>query len=108
MTPDAPMHQRRRPLTPPELDAIPWIHLLAPAERERAVDDLRIADASPGDYVCRMGRPVTYWFGVSPGWACQLRRRFMHGQLAGAPDAPTAGGRKRENMSLRGSSWPLS
>ena len=46
MTPDAPLHQRRRPLTPPELDAIPWIHLLAPAERERAVDDLRIADAS--------------------------------------------------------------
>ena len=26
--------------------------------------------------------------GVSPGWACQLRRRFMQGQIAGAPDAP--------------------
>lgn len=39
--------------------------------------------------------------GVSPGWACQLRRRFMHGQIAGSPDAPTAGGRKRQNMSLQ-------
>jgi transposase len=38
--------------------------------------------------------------GVSPGWACQLRRRFMHGRVAGAPGAPTAGGRKRQNMSL--------
>ena len=38
--------------------------------------------------------------GVSRGWACQLRRRFMLGQIAGAPDAPTAGGRKRQNMSL--------
>ena len=38
--------------------------------------------------------------GVSRGWACQLRRRFMHGEIAGAPDAPTAGGRKRQNMTL--------
>ena len=38
--------------------------------------------------------------GVSPGWACQLRRRFMHGQIAGAIDTPAAGGRKRQNMSL--------
>ena len=67
MSPDLPLHQRRRPLEPAELDAIPWIHLLAPSERQRAVDDLRIADASPGDYVCRMGRPVTYWFGVVDG-----------------------------------------
>ncbi len=39
--------------------------------------------------------------GVSLGWACQLRRRFMHGRLAGAADAPTAGGRKRQNMTLQ-------
>ncbi|WP_051237065.1 helix-turn-helix domain-containing protein [Ottowia thiooxydans] len=37
--------------------------------------------------------------GVSPGWACQLRRRFMQGQIAGAADAPGPGGRKRQNMS---------
>ena len=39
--------------------------------------------------------------GVSPGWACQLRRRFMQGQTAGAPDAPKAGGRKRQNMTVQ-------
>ena len=39
--------------------------------------------------------------GVSPVWVCQLRRRFMQGQIAGAPDAPTTGGRKRQNMSLQ-------
>ena len=64
---DKSLHQRRRPLTASELDAIPWIHLLTSAERERAVDDLKITDASAGDYVCRTGRPVTYWFGVIDG-----------------------------------------
>jgi len=28
---------------------------------------LKIAQAAPGDFVCRMGRPVTYWFGVVDG-----------------------------------------
>ncbi|MEY4268534.1 MAG: hypothetical protein RIS90_3069 [Pseudomonadota bacterium] len=67
MVHESPLHQRRRPLTPAELDAIPWLSLLAPPERERAVADLKITDASPGDYVCRVGRPVTYWFGVVDG-----------------------------------------
>lgn len=39
--------------------------------------------------------------GVSLGWACQLRRRFINGQIAGAGDVPTPGGRKRQNMSLQ-------
>jgi CRP-like cAMP-binding protein len=67
MTTDSSLHQRRRPLTESELNAIPWIHLLQGHERERAVDDLRIAQAVPGEYLCRMGRPVTYWFGVVDG-----------------------------------------
>ena len=29
--------------------------------------DLKISDAHPGDYICRTGRPVTYWFGVVDG-----------------------------------------
>jgi CRP-like cAMP-binding protein len=61
-----PFH-RRRPLSAAELDTIPWLRLLSPSERERAVDDLQITDASPGEYLCRMGRPVTYWFGVVDG-----------------------------------------
>ena len=68
MTTQTPsLHRRRRSLTAAELDAIPWLRLLSPAERRRAVDDLKITDAGPGDYVCRTGRPVTYWFGVVAG-----------------------------------------
>lgn len=50
-----------------ELDTIPWLKLLSPREQERAVDDLKITDARPGEYLCRTGRPVTYWFGVVDG-----------------------------------------
>jgi CRP-like cAMP-binding protein len=54
-------------LSESELSTIPWLHLLLPVERLRAVDDLQITDASPGEFVCRTGRPVTYWFGVVDG-----------------------------------------
>ena len=67
MIADPTLHQRRRPLSAGELGTIPWLHLLSPVERLRAVDDLQIADASPGEFVCRTGRPVTYWFGVVDG-----------------------------------------
>jgi len=67
MSSDVSLHQRRRPLTAAELDTIPWLDRLSPAEYERAVDDLRISDAVAGEYVCRTGRPVTYWFGVVDG-----------------------------------------
>ena len=67
MSDDQSLHQRRRTLTTSELDAIPWIHLLTPSERQRAVDDLKITEAAPGEYVCRTGRQVTYWFGVVDG-----------------------------------------
>jgi len=64
---DNALYQRRRPLTTAELTAIPWFDLLAPQEQERAADDLKIAEAASGDFVCRLGRPVTYWFGVVDG-----------------------------------------
>jgi CRP/FNR family cyclic AMP-dependent transcriptional regulator len=67
MTQDNSLHQRRRPLSEAELDAIPWLRLLRPDERQRAVDDLRITEALPGEFVCRVGRPATYWFGVVDG-----------------------------------------
>ena len=59
-------HRQRRP-TEAETHAIPWMALLAPAEHERAVQDLKIADADAGEFVCRAGRPATYWFGVIDG-----------------------------------------
>ena len=49
MQTNSPLYQRSRPLTNVELDAIPWLSLLAPTERQRALDDLRIADADPTD-----------------------------------------------------------
>ena len=67
MKTDASLFQRRRPLTPTELDVIPWLKLLSADERGRAIEDLQVTEAQAGDYVCRTGRPVTYWFGVIDG-----------------------------------------
>jgi len=67
MTIDLTLHQRRRDPTPAELAGIPWLKVLKPEEYERAVSALKVGDAMPGDYVCRVGRPVTYWFGVVEG-----------------------------------------
>lgn len=67
MSSDPPLHQRRRPPLPAELEGIPWLPLLTPAERSVALDGLQIGEALPGDLVCRVGRPVTYWFGVVDG-----------------------------------------
>jgi len=67
MTHDLSLHHRRRPPTREELAGIPWLALLQPEERERAVAALLVGDALSGDYVCRVGRPVTYWFGVVEG-----------------------------------------
>jgi CRP/FNR family cyclic AMP-dependent transcriptional regulator len=64
---DTPLYQRRRAPTEAELTGIPWLQVLLPAERARAVPTLQVGDALPGDYVCRHGRPVTYWFGVVEG-----------------------------------------
>jgi CRP/FNR family transcriptional regulator, cyclic AMP receptor protein len=61
------LHQRRRSPTAQELQGIPWLKSLLPPERERAVAELDVGDAQPGDYVCRVGKPVTYWFGVVEG-----------------------------------------
>ncbi len=67
MSTDLTLHQRRRLPTPEELQSIPWLRLLQPDERTRAVAELLVGDAAPGDYVARIGRPVTYWFGVVQG-----------------------------------------
>ncbi|MBA3595009.1 MAG: Crp/Fnr family transcriptional regulator [Pseudomonadota bacterium] len=67
MSSDLSLRQRRRIPTADELAGIPWLHLLLPAERERALTELQVGDALPGDHVCRIGRPVTYWFGVVEG-----------------------------------------
>jgi len=67
MSPQPSVYQRRRSPTTSELTHIPWLKLLTQAERERIVSQLVVSDPIPGDYVCRMGRPATYWFGVVEG-----------------------------------------
>jgi CRP/FNR family transcriptional regulator, cyclic AMP receptor protein len=67
MSTDLSLHQRRRSPTLAELNGIPWLASLDAQQRERVVDELDVTDALPGDYVCRMGRPVTYWFGLIEG-----------------------------------------
>src|SRR3990167_9116473 len=67
MSTDLTLHQRRRPPTTDELRGIPWLRLLQPEERARAAAALLVGEAAPGDYVCRIGKPVTYWFGVVEG-----------------------------------------
>ncbi len=61
------LHQRRRQPPASELATIPWLALLQSHERDRAEQEIQVTNALPGDYVCRMGRPVTYWFGVVDG-----------------------------------------
>ena len=61
------MQIRSRLPAPAELAGIHWLDALLPADRERAIAAVRVGDAQPGDYVCRIGKPVTYWFGVVEG-----------------------------------------
>jgi CRP/FNR family cyclic AMP-dependent transcriptional regulator len=67
MSADSALHQRRRSLTPARTRRHSLDSTALTAERERAIEDLKIADAERGEYICRMGRPVTYWFGVVDG-----------------------------------------
>ncbi len=67
MQSERPLQIRRRAVTDSDLAGIPWLALLLPNERVRAVAELHVGDAQAGDYVCRVGKPVTYWFGVVQG-----------------------------------------
>lgn len=46
---------------------VPWLTVLQPDERARVIADLRVVEVQPGELVCRVGRPVTFWFGVMDG-----------------------------------------
>lgn len=67
MSHDLSLHQRRRQPHLQDLEGIPWLSALLPAERAHVLPNLLVGDAKAGDYVCRIGRPVTYWFGVVDG-----------------------------------------
>ena len=73
MSPSAPsrsgsqLRERARPPTPQELAQIPWLERLSESERQRAVDALVVSEVQVGETICRIGRPVTYWFGLVDG-----------------------------------------
>ena len=67
MTKEPSVFQRRREPTAAETQQIPWLALLTAEERARITPLLVVSDPMPGDYVCRMGRPATFWFGVIEG-----------------------------------------
>ena len=67
MSTEVSLHHRRRAPTVGELDAIPWLRVLDTTHRDMAAQEIQVGDALPGDFVCRTGRPVTYWFGVIDG-----------------------------------------
>ena len=67
MLKESSVHQRRRALTLAELNDIPWLRLLQADERQRITPQLVVSDLQTGDHVCRIGKPVTYWFGVLSG-----------------------------------------
>ena len=67
MQSDKPLHIHRRMASAGELAGIPWLKLLSPNECDMAINALRVGEVPTGDYVCRVGRPVTYWFGVIEG-----------------------------------------
>ena len=67
MASESSVYQRRRALNEQELALIPWFDLLKESERKRVESQLVVSDPMPGDYVCRVGRKATYWFGVVEG-----------------------------------------
>ncbi|MDO9612055.1 MAG: Crp/Fnr family transcriptional regulator [Serpentinimonas sp.] len=50
-----------------EFSAISWVQCLAENERLRVRGELMVTLALPGDSICRVGRPVTFWFGLIEG-----------------------------------------
>ncbi len=61
------IRERARRPTDAELAGIPWLSRLEGEARDRAIDALEVGEAEAGDYVCRFGRPVTFWFGLVDG-----------------------------------------
>jgi CRP-like cAMP-binding protein len=49
------------------LAGVPWLAALSPAEAAVARADIRVLEADAGEYLCRIGRPVTFWFGLIDG-----------------------------------------
>jgi CRP/FNR family transcriptional regulator, cyclic AMP receptor protein len=62
-----PLIERARLVDERDLSDIPWMRCLSGELRDRALTDLRVVDAQPGDFICKIGRPANLWFGVLDG-----------------------------------------
>jgi CRP/FNR family transcriptional regulator, cyclic AMP receptor protein len=65
--PAAPLLGRARSASAEELAGIPWLRALDVEERARVIADLKVVRVAPGELLCRVGRPATFWFGVIDG-----------------------------------------
>jgi CRP-like cAMP-binding protein len=62
-----PLRDRARAPSEAELASIPWLAVLEPDDQRMARSSIVLAHAGPGEQICRIGRPATYWFGVLEG-----------------------------------------
>jgi CRP-like cAMP-binding protein len=65
--PTVSLRHRVRAASADELARVPWWSLLDAAERDRVAADIQVANAEPGELLCRIGRPATLWLGVVEG-----------------------------------------
>ena len=62
-----PLRVRARAPEADELAGIAWLAELQDEERARAIADLQVVVVNPGELLCRVGKPATFWFGVLDG-----------------------------------------
>jgi CRP/FNR family transcriptional regulator, cyclic AMP receptor protein len=65
--PTVSLRHRVRQATATELERVPWWRTLDEFERRRVAAELQVADAEPGEFLCRIGRPASLWLGVVEG-----------------------------------------
>jgi CRP-like cAMP-binding protein len=58
---------RSRSPTVDELAGVPWMATLKADEATVAAANMRVLRAESGEFLCRVGRPVTFWFGLIDG-----------------------------------------
>lgn len=82
--------QRQRPPTAQELLAVPWLTLLSKSDYNYVLPEIKVTMAEEGDVICRIGRPVKYWFGVIEG-LLKMSSDSVEGKTMTFVGVPTGG-----------------
>ncbi|MDP4608986.1 MAG: Crp/Fnr family transcriptional regulator [Burkholderiaceae bacterium] len=61
------LKNRARSLSDHEFEQIAWLKELTADERAHVRAEMLVTVVEPGDYVVRLGKPVSYWFGLIDG-----------------------------------------